>query len=192
MSATDQSLERAVMSGARVTKAERLALVRKIQRSKAELRGSRRGGRQTSEYAAWTGMVQRCANPDNKRFPLYGGRGITVCARWRASFENFLADMGRKPSAKHSLDRINVNGHYEPSNCRWATWAEQHRNKRNNVFITFGDRTMCLRDWALAVGVTYSALRKRLSKWPLERALTAPPALDHQHGGGRARPTVVA
>ena len=76
-------------------------------------------------------MVARCEEgPRHKDWHLYGGRGIEVCARWRASYVAFLADMGRKPSSLHSIDRIDVNGHYEPGNCRWATPSEQRRNQR--------------------------------------------------------------
>jgi hypothetical protein len=85
---------------------------------------------QRKEYTAWNDMIRRCERPTNKRYPDYGGRGISVCERWRGSFAAFLEDMGRSPSPKHSIDRINVNGHYEPDNCRWATATEQVRNTR--------------------------------------------------------------
>lgn len=83
-----------------------------------------------SEYNSWRGMVGRCENPNNTAFSYYGGRGIKICARWRASFANFLADMGPKPSPAHSLDRRDPNGNYEAENCRWATRAEQRINQR--------------------------------------------------------------
>lgn len=84
----------------------------------------------TSEYWAWVNMKRRCYYEKYRKFKDYGGRGITVCKRWLNSFENFIADMGKKPTAKHTLDRINVNGNYEPGNCRWATWKQQGTNKR--------------------------------------------------------------
>ena len=85
-----------------------------------------------SEYKAWQNMKARCLNPNDISFKNYGERGIKVCDRWKNSFSNFLSDMGRKTSDQHSLDRINVNGNYEPSNCRWATDIEQNNNTRRN------------------------------------------------------------
>lgn len=87
----------------------------------------------TSVYYAWNSMKQRCLNSSCRNYPLYGARGIFVCERWLESFENFYADMGDKTSPKHSLDRINNDGNYEPGNCRWATAKEQSNNKRNNL-----------------------------------------------------------
>jgi len=86
------------------------------------------GGSKTPEYKAWADMIQRCHNPKNKRFNKYGGRNIKVCDRWKNP-SLFLLDMGRKPSSKYSLDRIDNNGNYTPSNCRWATRSMQQRNK---------------------------------------------------------------
>lgn len=87
-------------------------------------------GTKAPEYEAWKGLSKRCANENTKCYNRYGGRGVTVCNRWRGvdGYPNFLSDMGKKPTAEHSLDRINNDGNYEPNNCRWATKAQQARN----------------------------------------------------------------
>jgi hypothetical protein len=97
--------------------------------------GHNRGSHRTKEYRAWAHLVGRCRNPTDAAWADYGGRGIAVCDRWAESFETFLADVGRAPSPRHSIDRIEVNGDYEPDNCRWATPAEQARNTRRAIRI---------------------------------------------------------
>lgn len=86
---------------------------------------------ETSEYRSWRGMIERCENSNHISYGYYGGRGIAVCERWRNDFSTFLADMGMKPTPQHQVDRYpDTNGNYEPSNCRWATPAEQRANQR--------------------------------------------------------------
>jgi hypothetical protein len=129
--------------------------------------------RASPEYATWVGMVRRCEEPTHKSYRFYGALGVRVCPTWRASFTAFLADMGRKPTPAHSIDRINSLGNYEPANCRWATRAEQGSNMRNNRRLTLGERTQTLSEWAREVGISKQSLRGRLWRgWPVERALT--------------------
>jgi hypothetical protein len=136
--------------------------------------GETRGGN-TPEYKAWIDMRTRCYRANHVDFPNYGARGIRVCARWRRDFPAFLADVGRKPSPRHSLDRIDNNRHYEPGNIRWATVREQNRNRRNNVFLTAFGRTQCLTDWAAECRMSLTTIRSRMKRgWSVERALTAP------------------
>jgi len=122
------------------------------------------------EHNAWNGMKQRCSNPKNKRYPIYGGRGITVCQRWRDSFEAFYADMGPRPSDGHSIDRINPDGNYEPGNCRWATLEEQANNKRDNHYIWHEGRRVTLSQAQAITGISQKVLYYRIAKmWPEDR-----------------------
>jgi hypothetical protein len=95
-----------------------------------------KGNKLSTEYMTWTNIKTRCYNPNQEFYHLYGGRGIQVCDRWLNSFENFLKDMGRKPSPEYSIERIDVDGNYEPSNCKWATPKEQANNKRRTKKTT--------------------------------------------------------
>lgn len=132
--------------------------------------GHRTAIKTTSEYHAWVHIKQRCYNQKNNHFHCYGGRGITVCDRWLESFDNFLSDMGVKPSEKHSLDRYpDMNGNYEPGNCRWATDEQQARNKRNNVRIEFKGQSMVLTEWARFFRINHSSLRLQLNKMPFDQ-----------------------
>ncbi|MDR5729695.1 MAG: hypothetical protein RB191_19945 [Terriglobia bacterium] len=131
------------------------------------------GEKGTKEYESWANMIQRCTNPKKRSFKDYGERGITVCARWR-KFENFLVDMGRAPG-RLTLERNDVNGNYEPSNCRWASWAEQNRNKRNTVSLTLNGATKSLNEWSVITGIDYHTLKaRRLHGWPDEKILSTP------------------
>jgi hypothetical protein len=93
---------------------------------------TKHGGSKLPEYQIWSAMIQRCLNPNNKRYKDYGGRGIKVCDRW-LEFENFYEDIGPRPTPEHVIDRINNDGPYEKSNCRWATPSESARNKFRNI-----------------------------------------------------------
>lgn len=121
------------------------------------------------EYCSWDKMIQRCLNPRNHKYAEYGGRGIKVCERWLC-FTEFLIDMGKRPSRDHTLDRKDVNGNYEPSNCRWATRKEQQRNRRVNRCIEYGGKTMCLPEFSELVGLTYNQAQWRLDNgWTPEQ-----------------------
>lgn len=133
------------------------------------------GGCYLSEYGIWLGMKARCYRATSRGYEHYGGRGIIVCERWRNSFENFFEDMGSRPSKNHSLDRIRVNGNYEPANCRWATSSEQHNNKRDNRLITFSGETLTETQWRRKLGFGRGLIRQRLENgWSVEKALTTP------------------
>lgn len=137
-------------------------------------RSKRHGRRNTSEYVAWRRMIDRCGNPKRSEYADYGGRGIAVCLRWQ-SFENFFADMGCRPSPKHSLDRRDNDRGYEPGNCRWATAIEQQNNRRSNSLAEFDGRTQTLAQWEREFGLTEGSLCRRLHQgWPIERALMTP------------------
>lgn len=129
--------------------------------------------RDLPEYGIWSSMKNRCTNPGNPNFVSWGGRGIEVCKRWQF-FENFYADMGPRPSPKHSIDRINNDGHYEPSNCRWGTPDQQNSNRRTSRIIEFRGRRQSLAQWAREIGLKPQALFMRLRVWDVERALTTP------------------
>ncbi len=129
------------------------------------------GYKTSAEYHIWLSMRDRCNNPNNPGYPFYGGRGIKVCARWE-NFANFLADMGRKPAPKMSVDRIDNSRGYSPDNCHWTTHAVQMRNTRRNVYVEFRGERLCAADWAERVGVKQCTMLWRLKHWPVERAVT--------------------
>lgn len=119
------------------------------------------GMHNTPEYFRWLSMKARCTNPENPRYADYGGRGITVCKRWMHSFEAFLSDVGERPTPEHSIDRIDNDRGYEPTNVRWATKQEQANNRRDNVRVTFNGETRTLAGWARLAGVTPEAVAWR-------------------------------
>ncbi len=139
----------------------------------ARAKSTKHGMVKTPTYNSYSSMKSRCLNKRSKFFYRYGGRGITICDRWLNSFENFLEDMGEKPSKKHSIDRIDNNGNYEPSNCKWSTHHEQQRNKSGLVWLEHNGRKMILQDWANELGIKHCTLVSRLnSGWDLKSALT--------------------
>ncbi len=129
------------------------------------------------EWSSFCAMKTRCYNKRSKNWNHYGGRGIKVCKRWRqySSFITFLEDMGPRPT-KHSLDRFpDMNGNYEPSNCRWASVKEQTRNRRTRKLLTHQGETLCVVEWAEKTGIPKGIIRNRIrAKWSVEKILTTP------------------
>lgn len=139
-----------------------------------------------AEHRVWSGMKTRCFNPKDKHYRDYGGRGITICDRWLGpkGFENFVRDMGPRPSSAHKIDRIDNDGGYAPDNCRWVTQREQNRNYRRNLVVTVDGQPLCLADACTKRGANYHLVYARLQRgWDLERAICAP--LDNR--GSRKR-----
>jgi hypothetical protein len=129
----------------------------------------------TPEYASWQHAKARCYNTGDKHFSDYGGRGITMCDRWRDSFELFLADMGPRPSRKHSIDRKNNDGHYEPSNCRWADPFQQANNTRHNRVVSALGAQRTMTEWARALAAKPGLVKARIRYgWSDHDAVTRP------------------
>ena len=127
------------------------------------------------EYWIWNMIVQRCTNPKIKNWMDYGGRGITVCDRW-LTYEGFIADMGKRPTDGHSIERKDNDAGYSLENCRWATQPEQARNKRNNHFIELFGRRQHLAEWAREYGIDHTLIISRLSRgWSEIDAITKAP-----------------
>jgi hypothetical protein len=134
---------------------------------------AKHGKYETPEYYIWEGIVQRCTNPKTIGWKHYGGRGITVCERWR-DFKNFYADMGERPKNR-SIDRIDNNGPYSPENCRWASTTEQIRNRRNSTLFTIDGVTAHIDEWGAKFGITANAIRARLRiGWDTKSAVMTP------------------
>lgn len=133
---------------------------REVTAARSTTHGHSKGRRMSRTLRAYFHAKSRCGNQNDKKFPQYGGRGIRVCDRWAESFDNFLADMGECPP-NMTLDRVNVDGHYEPRNCRWATSMQQARTRTDNVLVEHDGQTMVLKDYASLMGVNYKALHHR-------------------------------
>lgn len=130
-----------------------------------------RGAAFDSTYSTWSAMWTRCTNPKQRSWQRYGGRGIKVCDRWK-DFALFLEDMGERPK-ESTLDRIDNNGDYTPSNCRWACFRQQARNRRGSLHITHNGQIKPLAQWAEELGMVYSTLYNRIYRygWSIERAM---------------------
>lgn len=127
----------------------------------------------TRTYSRWRGMISRCYDSGNTAYRKYGGRGITVCERWR-DFRNFLEDMGPCPEGL-TLDRFRNSENYNPSNCRWTTPKEQTKNRRNTRFLVFNGQCKTISEWSEITGISYKSIRSRLNyKWSVKRVLTEP------------------
>ena len=136
--------------------------------------GHAKNNQKSRIYRTWVHMVQRCINPSDKKYTRYGGRGIIVCKRWM-KFENFLKDMGEPLTKNHSIDRIDNNGDYCKSNCRWATSKQQSRNTSKNRLITYNGEAKCLAQWSEETGIRRSTIASRLaSGWPIEKVFVKP------------------
>lgn len=131
----------------------------------------------TRLYRIWAHMKARCLDPDSDVYSYYGGRGISICEDWKNSFSNFYQwAMSNGYSTELTIDRIDVNGNYEPSNCRWATRKEQNRNMRSTRMLTFRGETLCLEDMATKYGINKATLARRLQRgWSLEDAIVIKP-----------------
>jgi len=134
-----------------------------------------RGALQTGEYTAWINMKMRCTNLKDDAYHRYGGRGISICKQWLNSFETFISDMGNKPTKNHTIDRIDNDGNYEPSNCRWATRSEQMNNySRNRLIVLFGV-TYTVKQASKVFELKYTFLRDRIYRgWEPHDAVFTP------------------
>lgn len=147
------------------------------------LKSTTHGMTHTKLYSIWWGMKQRCYLESNPSYKDYGGRGIRVCQLWIDDFQVFYdwsVENGYEEGL--SIERIDVNGHYEPDNCTWIPFSEQSRNKRNTRLITFDNETLTLREWSEKLNLSYGALKRRLQVgWSVEKALTTPLAKWSKH-----------
>lgn len=139
---------------------------------KVKARFTTHGEYQSPEWRTWNHLKDRCLNPDSDNWKYYGGRGISVCDRWKHSFQNFLSDMGKRPTLKHGIERKNNAGNYEPSNCIWATQKEQNRNTRANRTLSLNGHSMILADWSIHLGIPSCTLSNRIRRGlPIDRVL---------------------
>lgn len=153
-----------------------------LQRERTSKAKKIHGMSATRIFGVWSGMIQRCTNPKQPRWPYYGGRGIIVCERWRLGegamngFQCFYHDMGDRPFEGAEIERKDNDGNYCPENCKWATHKEESNNRRSSHNITFSGRTQTAKQWEEELNLPLHILRTRLkvNKWSVERAFTTP------------------
>lgn len=162
-----------------------------FNREKAGERLRTHGLSGTPEYVSWCNIKDRCYNTSNKSYNYYGGRGITMCSEWMASFEQFYTDMGPKPGPEYSIDRIDNDKGYEPGNCRWATHAEQANNQQSNRRIEFRGQEMSFNELAILTDIPRDLLYKRVHVhgMDIETAVTKekPEPILVEHNGQKKR-----
>ena len=147
-----------------------------LRKELVSARRTKHGLSRSRTYRIWWAMKLRCHYPSSRHYYQYGLRGIKVCNSWFGSFQAFLDDMKECPSDKHSIDRIDNNGDYEPTNCRWATITEQAQNTRTNHRVTWNGQTKCIIQWERDLGFPKACLQQRIvrRKWSIEKAFTTP------------------
>ena len=144
-----------------------------LMRKTTAARSTKHGLYGTPEYVVWGGMVARCTNPRHRHYYRYGGRGIEVCERWR-DFANFLADMGARPTPKHTIDRLDGDRGYEPGNCAWVTWREQRLNRNDAIMVDMDGETKSLVEWCETLGKNYFTVNHRIKRgWDPATALAS-------------------
>lgn len=152
-----------------------------LSKELTRIRSITHGMTDSSEYKTWCGIKRRCLNENDKRYPEYGGRGIKICDSWSNSFQSFFHDMGEKPEG-YSIERIDVNGNYEKSNCKWIKLSSQASNKRTNVKITHKNETKNLSDWSLETGIKAETISARIKRgWSIEKSLSIIPQLTKKN-----------
>ena len=159
-----------------------------LQRERASSSRTTHGGTHTRVYRIWEHVKTRCLNQNGEKYKWYGGRGITICDEWANSFESFHDwAISNGYSDSLTLDRIDVNGNYAPSNCRWVTMKEQANNRRSNHYLTYNGETHTLKEWSEITGLNYKTLSTRINllNWDTERALTTP--IQEREGNHRQR-----
>lgn len=143
------------------------------QRGRVAVHGYTRVGKIRPEWQAWNHMIQRCTNPNDKHYKDYGARGIRVCPQWATSFTTFLQDMGDRPGQEYSLDRIDSNADYSPSNCRWADRKTQAQNRRTVIWIGHDGQRRCVAEWSRVTGIKRATLLARYHRgWTADRILS--------------------